>query len=200
MQGIQMWWLLWESLVIGTHPGPSEEYVEDFLMPQTVHGTSVPTSWGLFLESDSCLLPQNTSRFFLCGASRGSFHCDWNTSRCIQNHRCGIRRDEAPHGRGLHHCSWTQRLRQTVAGWACVQPTVDATLPSPASHSSLCRAIEIVSGLIIHLTSWGFRSVLDKDTNPIWSRKPCPAFAQCCPPRLCAPLWLNLGHPTYFSS
>lgn len=28
------------------------------------------------------------------------------------------------------------------------------------------------------------RSVLDKDSNPMWSRKPCPAFAQCCPPHL----------------
>lgn len=94
MQGIQMWRLLWESLGIGTHPGPSEEYVEDFLIPQTVHGPSAPTSWGLLLEADSRLLSQNTSRFFLYGASRGSFHCDWNTSRSIQNHRCGMRRDE----------------------------------------------------------------------------------------------------------
>lgn len=89
-----MWWLLWESLGNGTHPGPSEEYVEDFLIPQTVHGPSAPISWGLLLEADSRLLSQNTSRFFLYGASRGSFHCDWNTSRSIQNHRCGMRRDE----------------------------------------------------------------------------------------------------------
>lgn len=41
-----------------------------------------------------------------------------------------------------------------------------------------------VSWLIIHLTSSGFRSVLDKGSNPMWSRKPCPAFVQCCPPHL----------------
>lgn len=175
-----MWRPLWESLVIGTHPGPSEEYVEDFLMPQTLHGPSASTSWGLLLESDSQFLLQNTSIFFLYGANRGSFHCDWNTSRYIQNHRCGMKRHET----NMEGACCTAPELKDEGKQLLAEPSFRLLWMPLCRHQRLALLCAELQKCFLTDYTLDIRSVLDKDSNPMWSRKPCPAFAQCCPPHL----------------